>query len=222
MIRRIVMSNNGVNKNNDTRKIITMIAMVCTLMLCTTGATYAYLAFTASNNAMTGQVAASGLTLTVTRADLKASNTGVMVPQKATALSTAMNSTNKCVDGNGNIVCMVYTITISTTSTATMPAKGTITFTTPSTNLKWKLVKSTTDGSAPTTTASEVTSATAATTSAVQFVAPTFTSTNKSFTYYMVVWIDETNAVQNDSGSWRATIAFNPATGTGITSTITS
>ena len=58
--------------------------------------------------------------------------------------------------------------------------------------------------------------------SAASFATPTFTAANKTFTYYMVIWINETNAVQNDSGTWRATIAFNTTNGTGITSTITS
>ena len=210
------MVNKGnINKDNDSRKIITMIVMVCTLMLCSTGATYAYLAFTATNNTMTGTVAASGLSLTVTQADLKTPNTGVMVPQLESALGTAMNTTNKCVDGNGNIICKVYTITVSTTSTATMPAVGTIAFETPSTNLKWKLV-------AGTTAVGAVGTMQTATTTATNFATPTFNATNQEYTYYMVIWIQEMNAVQNDTGEWRATIAFNPAEGQGITSTITS
>ena len=95
------MNNTQVRKNdNDSKKIVTMLVLVFTLMFCTTGATYAYLAFSATNNVATGNVAAAGLTLTVTEATLKSGNTGVMVPQKEGALGTAMNSTNKCVDGN--------------------------------------------------------------------------------------------------------------------------
>lgn len=207
-------SKEQVNQERDSKKIIAMIVLIATLMVCTTSATYAYLAFTATNNVMTGTVAASGLTLTVTKATQKTSNTGVMVPQLESALGTAMNSTNQCVDGNGNIVCNVYTITVSTTSTATTPTTGTITFTNPSANLKWKLVNNaTTVGSNGT--------ATKATTSAATFATPTFTAANKSFTYYIVVWINETGAVQTDSGTWRATIAFNNENG-GITSTIRS
>jgi len=210
------MNNTQVKRNdNDTKKIVTMLVLVFTLMFCTTGATYAYLAFTASNNVATGTVAAAGLTLTVTEASLKSGNTGVMVPQLEGTLGTAMNSTNKCVDGNNNIVCKVYTITVSTTSTATTPTTGTIAFTSPSTNLKWKLVSNA-------TTVGSVGTMTSATTSAASFATPTFTAANKTFTYYMVIWINETNAVQTDSGTWRATIAFNTTNGTGITSTITS
>lgn len=207
--------NDQVKKNdNDSKKILTMLVLVFTLMICTTGATYAYLAFSATNNVATGTVAESGLTLTVTQATLKTGNTSVMVPQLESTLGTAMNSTNQCVDGNNNIVCKVYTITVSTTSTATTPTTGTITFTNPSTNLKWKLVSNA-------TTVGTVGTKTAATTSAAVFASPTFSSANKSFTYYIVIWIDEINDVQDDSGTWTATIAFNNANG-GITSTIRS
>lgn len=201
-------------KDNDSKKIVTMLILVFTLMFCTTGATYAYLAFSATNNVATGTVAVSGLTLTVTEAALKSGNTSVMVPQLESALGTAMNGTNKCVDGNNNIVCKVYTITVSTSSTATTPTTGTIAFTNPSTNLKWKLVSNA-------TTVGTVGTAKAASTSAASFATPTFTASAKTFTYYIVIWINETGAVQNDSGSWRATIAFNNVNG-GITSTIKS
>lgn len=206
-------------KNNDTKKILATLVMVFTLMFCTTSATYAYLAFSATNNVATGTIAASGLTLTVTQQTLggtKSGTTGtVMVPQLASALGTAMGTNYKCVDTNGNIVCKVYKIDISTTSTATVPTTGTITFTSPTTNLKWQLA---TDA----TTLGTTGTATTATTSAASFATPTFTASAQSFTYYIVIWINETNGVQTDSGTWRATIAFNTTTGTGITSTITS
>lgn len=208
------MSDQIERNDNDSKKILTMLVLVFTLMICTTGATYAYLAFSATNNVATGTVAQSGLTLSVAQATMKSGNTGVMVPQLESALGTAMNSTNKCVDGNNNIVCKVYTITVSTSSTATTPTTGTISFTNPSTNLKWKLVSNA-------TTVGSVGTKAAATTNATTFATPTFSSANKTFTYYIVIWIDETNAVQTDSGTWTATIAFNSSNG-GITSTIRS
>ena len=210
-----------VKKDNDSKKIFTMLIMILSLMLCTTGATYAYLAFSASATIGGGsdinKIADSGLTLSITQASLESSNTGVMVPQLEAALGTAMNSTNKCVDGNGNIVCKVYTITVSASGTdiATTPVTGTIKFTNPTTNLKWKLVSNA-------TTVGSVGTAAAATTSEASFATPTFTASAKSFTYYIVFWIQETGAVQTDSGTWSATITFDPTTGSGITSTITS
>ena len=46
--------------------------------------------------------------------------------------------------------------------------------------------------------------------------------TNGSATFYIVVWINEINQAQYDSGTWTGTITFTGENGTGITSTITS
>lgn len=219
------MNNQEIRKNdNDSKKIFTMLILIFTLMVCTTGTTYAYFAFTATNSTeMKGTAAAAGLTLTVQEQPLggtsSGTNTNVMVPQLESALGTAMGTNYKCVDTNGNIVCKVYKITIANSNmTASMPITGTIVFPTTSANLKWRLVtNATTFGSGTTKSA---------TTSAQSFATPTLSATNKSYDYYIVVWINETNADQSaaDGGkSWTATIEFKPTDGSaGLTSTIKS
>ena len=219
------------NQSNDSKKIITLVVLILTIMVCTTSATYAYFAFSASNSTtMTGTAAVAGLSLSVTQGTLGGANSGtntnVMVPQLESALGTAMGSASgkdyKCVDGNGNIVCKVFKITISTESTATVPTTGTIAFkfTAPSgktanfSNLKWKLTDSYTALKSGET-------AKTASTSAVTFASPTLTASTKTFTYYIVVWINETGSSQGDLGTWTATITFNTSNG-GITSTIRS
>ena len=209
------MNNNEVKNNGDSKKILTLIVLIATIMITTTSATYAFLAFSATNTtAVTGTVAEGGLTLTVTESALKSGNTGKMVPQLESALGNAINTTNKCVDGNNNIICKVYTIVATSGSSVTMPATASIQFsniaTTP--NLKWKLISNA-------TTIGSVGTATAASTSKVNFATPTFSNSTKTFTYYMVVWINETGSAQTDSGTWNATISFDTANG-GITSTI--
>ena len=101
--------------------------------------------------------------------------------------------------------------------TATMPITGTIKFTSTMPNLKWKLVSNA-------TTIGSVGTATVATLNSAQsFATPTLSLTNKTYTYYIVIWINEINSAQTDSGSWAATIAFNPTDGSGgLTSTIKS
>ena len=121
--------------------------LILLLMISVTGATYAYFAISATNNnVITGTTATASLSLTVTEAPLKSGNTGVMVPQLYSALGTAINTTNKCVDGNGNIVCKVYTITITNESTAAVIVNGTIRFTqfngNGNTNLRWRRIDS--------------------------------------------------------------------------------
>lgn len=139
-----MVNSSNVKNDNDSKKIFTMLIMVFTLMICTTSATYAYFALSVENNAMGGTAATTSLDLSVTQADLKAvTHTDVMVPQLETALGTAMNTTNKCVDGNNNVICKVYTITVTNESTSTVKVNGTIQFSLAGTNvampnLKWR------------------------------------------------------------------------------------
>ena len=232
---RIKMKAKG-NKSVEGKKILTLLLLVGTLMIATTGATYAYFALTATNaGTVTGTAATHTLTLTVTEAALKSGNSGVMVPQLDGApLASAMNSTNKCVDANTNIVCKVYTITVTNTSTAKVTVNGTIEFTTTTANLKWKRVTSTTAAGSSTTgsfttkdatsTRTDLTSGAACTPSASSAgcTSVALNKTNGSATYYIIVWIDEKNAEQADTGTWVATITFEGTDGRGITSTIRS
>lgn len=228
------------DQDSDSKKIFTMLVLIFTLMICTTGATYAYFAISATNNTMTGTAASASLTLTVTQATLKSSNTNVMVPQLESSLGTAMNSTNKCVDGNGNIVCKAYTITITNASTAAVTVKGTIQFSGNGSmpNLKWRKATAattlgTTDVSVAvgtnTTTAYDIPAGTACSVNSTTKKDVGCTSiplkktgvSGNSATYYIVVWINETGSQQTDTGTWRGTIRFEGTDGTGITSTIT-
>lgn len=233
---------------SDTKKILVVIVMIAALMFCTTGATFAYLSLEATNdNEIEGTIASASLTLTVTQATLKTTNTGVIVPQLESALNTAMSTTNQCVDGNGNIVCKAYTITITNGSTAAVKVKGTIQFTelptvsipTTTTNLRWKRVNSAnTVGSLSTTTIPAAAAVTASTSTIDLTSGNSCTTTNNvdsdgctqvslaanggTTTYYIVVWLNEVNVAQDDSGDFAATIHFESQNGTGITSTIRS
>ena len=182
-------------------------------MFTVTGGTYAYLAFTASDdNTVVGITATASLDLKVER--ILPSNVGVMVPQLEQYLGSAISTTYSCIDGNGNTVCQVYKATITNTSTATIQVNGTIRFSGISNmpNLKWKrITDERTIGEYNTKSA---------TTSDVVFESDRVLKKNASDSYYFVIWIDETGAAQTDSGTFRVTIEFNPANGKGLTSTI--
>ena len=79
----------------------------------------------------------------------------LIVPQLYSALGTAIGNSYKCVDGNGNTVCKVYTITVTNGSTAAVTINGTIQFTqfngNGNTNLRWRRIDSTTALSSTTT-----------------------------------------------------------------------
>ena len=249
---------NNVNKDNDKKKITYVIIAIMVLMITTTGSTYAWLALSAqASNAVNGTVATANLGLTVSvltpSSSKLSSSTGVMVPQKKEALSAAINSTNSCVDGNGNVVCYVLQITIKNNSTANVVVNGDITFSGISSmpNLSWKpltnatTVNTTTYGTsflfkASSSTTAALTSGSAnsrlvvsnlslnkANSTTCTTSVPTSTTTSATpnscvATYFVVLWINELNAVQTDTGTWVATVAFNSSNGTGVTSTITS
>ena len=210
------------NKNKDSKKIFTLIILIAVVMVCTTSATYAYFSFTATNNnVVTGTAATADLSLTVTPAALKSGNTGKMVPQRESALGTAMNSTNKCVDGNNNVVCKVYTITLKNNGDATVKLNGTITFSGSGSmpNLKWRKTTDTVTLGTGTTTA--------AGTNTVQTLDSNKVLTaGQTVNYYIVIWINAqlsgtTEVAQTDTGTFTATIDFKSASGVGVTSTIT-
>ena len=211
-----------------------------------TGATFAYFALTVSNNtAITGTTATANLTLSVEEQTLKTPNTGKIVPQLGTAIGTAVNNTNKCVDANGNIVCKVYKITVTNGSSAGALVNGTITFTNYSgtTNLRWRRIDSATTATTSTantsyapsgvtvamneeddlTTGSECVPSDSSKRTGCTDVS--LAASSGSETYYIVVWVQETGSDQTtaDAGkTFNATVKFEGANGQGITSTIVS
>lgn len=236
-----MVSNEISNRDNDSRKILAMIVMIATLMVCTTSATYAYFAIApVSNNSITGTAATASLSLNVERIAPTATkwngSTQSMVPQLGTALGTAMGDMYSCVDGNNNVVCQVYEVTLTNGSTAQISVSGTITFTGASNmaNLKWRLYKSAATELTSAQAASNLASVTdAAVTNNLAVAMDTNLGLTKSGTsgsvqhYYIVVWIDEINEAQDDTGTYIATIDFNAVNNQGqsiggITSTITN
>lgn len=223
-------------------KNIIIVALIMTLAISVTGSTYAYFALSATaTNKVTGTAATASLDVVVSQATLKSTNTGVFVPQKIAGLGTAMNTTNQCVDGNGNIVCKVYTITVTNNSNAAAIVRGSIKFNSFTTNLKWRRVKSTTaldtvttgsyadtgvasSGSKVDLTTGKDCPNTGASANCTDVSLTAKGGATPSATYYIVVWINETGAEQQtaDAGkSFEAIVSFEGRDGTGITSTIT-
>ena len=140
------MSNEQIKKDSDSKKILTLIVLIGVLMITTTSATYAYFAFsaTATNN-MTGTAATASLVFqlnnntnttsgipSLTAPTNSTYTSKPMIPQYAynnssSVLSSALTGASgkdKCVDGNGNVICRVYTFTIRNNSTATVKVNG--------------------------------------------------------------------------------------------------
>ncbi len=202
---------------NNGKGIFYGVIGVATLIVAIIGATFAYFTATASNDTtIQGNAASVGLKLDVVHISTTA-NKG-LVPQKEVALPSAMKGVNStagaddaCVDANGNTVCQVYKITVQNTGTAESKLNGTLDLTKGSiTNLKWAIVNN--FDSDPTTQ----------TPSGNSLGESVTLGASASQEYYIVIWIDETDAPQEDSGGFTGTVAFNAADGSGVTSTFTA
>lgn len=172
-----------------------------------------------------------------------------LVPQKSYAnsknvLQLAFNGADgkdKCVDANDNAICRAYTFFVKNTSSAAVNVKGSVTFQNISTtdsassnyfpNLYWKLMDS--------ATTVTVSSAASTTQSAFSTTAPIHASTSQVFfntsnlylapgasqQYWLIAWIEETGASQEDKGKFNISLKFDAYQGDspigGITSTIT-
>lgn len=227
------------HKQNVTKMQLT-VTLILILFFSITSATYAYFAISATNNnTITGSAATVNLTLSVTKIfpTSSSTNTGVMVPQLSVSGSSTSPLANAlkggCVDNNANVVCQVYKITIQNVGgTATQVVDGKVFFYgnsamttdvhTTMPNLKWKLITSV-DATTPTNSVLGTNEDQEANSSDNKFVSSLTLATNDTFDYYMIVWINETNADQpTDKGkTFYGKIQFDSSNGTGVTSTFT-
>lgn len=234
------MENQNINQNqnvekkeNDFRNIMLTIVGVFIILAAVSGGTYAYYAYSATNNTtISGTGATANLELTVTK--ISPSTTSPLVPQLEAGIKTAANSL--CKDGNNNNVCHVYSITVTNKSTATAVVRGSITFpniktsvpTTSQTspvyvNLKWATFNAN-PSSNTAVTKGTTKSASATDSNKNNLVQQETLAVNASKTYYVVVWINETSASQNntDRGTFIGQVEFTDSSGKGLTSTFTS
>lgn len=202
---------------NNGKGIFYGVIGVATLIVAIIGATFAYFTATAdNNNTIQGSAATVKLGLTVQK--VSHGNKG-LVPQLETALSSAMKGVDNagtgedsCVDANGNTVCQVYKITVNNSGTGDAKLNGTLALEKGSvTNLKWATV--TGWGTDPVAQGAK---------------GDNNLDTNVTVTgggnkeYYVVIWIEEKEAPQDDTGNFTGTVTFNAAGGEGVTSTFTT
>jgi hypothetical protein len=117
-------------KVNEKKKKYAIVITFLVLMICITGGTYAYFALTASNNSVTGSVGGASLNLTVTKVyPTSEHNNKNMIPQLESTLDEAISLEHKCVDGNGNVICQVYSATVTNVGSTSSVLNGTINFT---------------------------------------------------------------------------------------------
>ena len=197
-----------------------IIAML-TLIVAIVGATFAYFSLSATDpDTVQGNAAKVGLSMEVRKVSLDAS--GDLVPLDETLLDKAIagdvaTDNKMCVDKNGNTVCQVYEIKVTNEGTAATSVNGTLTLTAETiTNLKWQIM---TDQNTPVMDSGQFKTV-ADTTVANNDVIEAAPGTKS---YYIMIWIDETENDQNDSdvGAFTGVVDFSSADGSGITGTFT-
>ena len=208
------MKNN--NEKNEKKKIIALIVLIATLMISTTGATFAYFAIgTSVNNVIQGTSATVNQNLIVKKLlpdDATKPGNGIMVPQYGANGSGTKKSLQQaveggCVDANNNVVCQVYRISYQNGSTSnlrlnsTIQLKGaTVTQNLSMSNLKWFPLAELTgqDSATPTTPTYSYPASNSnfKSSSDTTLGAAGLLNSNKWRIWYIVIWIQETGSDQ--------------------------
>ena len=181
---------------------------VATLVVAIIGATFAYFSASATNDTdVTGSTASkAALTLTITR--VSDSNTVKnMIPMLSTDLQKGVTGTasKSCIDANNNTVCQVYKVTIGNSSTDIgINVDGAMNLTSNAKNMKWQVLTDATTVNADATTVAQGTKG--------DIVKNQALTANGSQDFYLVIWLEETNAPQDDDDagkSFTGTVTFN-------------
>ena len=176
------------------------------LSLLIIGGTYSYFAFTYENDStIVGNVVGMDMSLDV---ELIVGDNSGMVPLKDSALNSAINGTggvSACVDANSNLSCQVYKITLTNNGSPIKDLKGTIELYAKSggtyTDLKWRELTN------PTTVkeGSIVNGMESSLLAKIDKI-----EHNEVLTYYIAVYIQETDVDQRNSnkGDFGGTVTF--------------
>lgn len=239
-------TNNLNKKEHDFRNIVLTFLGVFVILAAVSGGTFAYYAFSATNNTtITGTAATASLTLAITK--VAPTTSGPLVPQLESTINSAIKGWNNtaCVDKNTNKVCQIYSITVTNDSTATATVGATLTFNYATgsafQNLRWAVLSGVPTSSS---TKANSTNVPVMNTSYTYWLANgnntsgvtntrnkigTATlgdknSSTKTVTWYVVVWINETGSAQDstDKGTFTGVVDVTDSSGKGLTSAFTS
>lgn len=227
-------------ENKKGQGIFLGVVGVATLVVAIIGATFAYFSAQASNEtAITGETAQGGqLSLAVAKiAPTGTYANGKLVPlngeigtgetaqDNPLQMASALGATNECVDSNNNVVCHVYSVTVTNSGTTALTVTGTLSLTSNAPAMKWKVIS----GAATDNASADIhaiggtaPSLTPATGNIVERQSLTATGTaDAEKVYYVVVWLEETNVSQDDTDAnktFTGTVTFNAVNADGSSS----
>lgn len=213
------------NKNESSNIIMLLLPLIIVIIVGATifGVTYAYFTASASNNKnIKGNTASVDLDLNVNRISTSASGNLIPLDNDAASLTTAakgygnsgssFNSSLACIDKNNYSSCQIYQIDITNNSNVVLNISGGVTslLGTNTPNLACAVMDSSTSVTSNRTCIGSNTII-----SNVRF------NPNETKTYYIMVYINNLNGSQTDSGEFSGTVEFT-STGGRVTATFTS
>lgn len=193
---------------------------VATLVVAIIGATFAYFSASATNDTDVAGSTASGASLAIAISRESATGTEKnMIPMLSTDLQKGVTGVTEkggsCIDANGNTVCQVYKITVTNGSADIgINVKGTMNLASNGKNMKWQVLTDATTVDTDATTVAQGTEGT--------IVANQALTASGTHDFYLVIWLDETNAAQDadDAGkTFTGTVTFNGVNADGSSST---
>lgn len=196
-----------------------MILIIIGLFLCFVGGSYAYFSSNAINNdAITGNASIMDLELTVTRVLPENENVNSMLIFQFDELARNLNA--GCVDQDGQYsLCQLYKVNLKNKINSTnVKIKGSLSFSNADMpNLSWVLLGNTYDSSDNYTSDIFGDTFNTASSEYTSFVDDYLLKRGKEIDFYILVWINETDRVQYDRGSYTGIVRFEDGHKNGIT-----
>ena len=205
----------------ESKKSLIIGMSIIVLLILIAGGTFAYFAFNVSDNTISGEAGTVNLNLTVTKV---LPNTGTdtvddMLIANFNELAGAIN--DDCLYSDGEYaLCQLYKVTLTNNSdNVNTRVKGSVSFNNTNVpNLSWIAIDNYSASTTYTTSMLDSNISTASSEFAL-FEDNYLLNVGSSVDYYLLVWVNESEDVQTDMGTFGGTVRFEDENGQGVTST---
>lgn len=206
---------------NEQVKIVNLFLVIILIIMIVTGGTFAYFAFTASNNIIGGNAGTVNLTLNVTKVLPNTETTDNILITSFNELPANLNAS--CIDGE-YALCQVYKINLANaTSGVNTDVKGSLAFdndTVP--NLSWVYLGNSYSSSTTYTSEDLGNTFNTASSTFTNFIDSHLLTVGNDIDFYILVWVNESEEEQTDEGSYSGTVRFDGSNGEGVTANFSS
>ena len=208
-------------KNNESVKNINLFLVIILLILVISGSTFAFFAFSASNNVIGGNAGTVDLTLTVTKVLPTTNTTDDILIANYGEIPNNLN--NMCTDGE-YALCQVYRINLANSSTGVNTnVKFSLSFNNATvSNLSWIYLGDSYSSSTTYTSNMLPNTFNTASSTFTNFIDSYLLTSGTNKDFYILVWVNESETEQTDNGTYSGIVRFEDSNGKGVTSTFTS